>query len=173
VMPIEDRLHGGMRSQVREARRPAATARRLRRWLKRLPFGPKALHRLHLTLFPHPRRHPPRAGLPATGETVDLARRLLGPRFLEPPLPSGAHGRQRPGLALIAHGARAAPAVEATALLTRYRPLSAEAMTVAYAGTAALLVFAVGTGLCHPGAAFRYDAMAILKTCATGPVNLL
>jgi hypothetical protein len=39
--------------------------------------------------------------------------------------------------------------METTALLTWYRPLSAEAMTVANPRAAALLVFTVGAGFCH------------------------
>ena len=50
------------------------------RWFQRLPFGTKALHRLHLPPLPHPRGHPSCAGLPAAGETVDLARRFLSAR---------------------------------------------------------------------------------------------
>jgi hypothetical protein len=67
----------------------------------------------------------------------------------KPPPPSGASGSQRPGLALFGTRARTAAAVETTTLLTRDRPLPAEAVTVTDAGAATLLVFAVRAGLCH------------------------
>jgi hypothetical protein len=65
-----------------------------RPWLKRLSLRTKPLHRLDLPPLPHPRRHPSWAGLSAAREPVDLARRFLGPHFLVPPLPPGAHGGQ-------------------------------------------------------------------------------
>jgi hypothetical protein len=140
----------GLRMHLRDECRPTTPPRWWwGSWLKRLAFSPKALHRLHLTLLPHPRRHPSRSGLPTTGETVDLARLLLGAHFLEPLLSPGAHSRQRPRLAIFGQGTCAAPTMETAALLTRDRPLPAETVAVAYSGTAALLVFAVGTGLCQ------------------------
>jgi hypothetical protein len=74
---------------------------------------------------------------------------LFGLHLLVPPLPPGAHGGQRPGLAILCYGARAAPAVKPATLLTWYGPLAAETVTVPHAGAAALLVFAMGSGLCH------------------------
>jgi hypothetical protein len=47
--------------------------------------------------------------------------------------------------------------MEATALLTRLRPLPAEAMTVAHAGAATLPVFAVGAGFCHLSSNRRFE----------------
>jgi hypothetical protein len=138
-----------LRLNLRQECRPAAPPWGWRRRQKRLPFGSKALHLLYLPHLPHTWGDPSRAGLPATGETVDLAGRLLGPHVIKPPLPPGAHGRQRPSLAVIGEGPCAAPAMETTALFTRYRPLTAEAVTVAYASTAALLVFAVRAGFRH------------------------
>jgi hypothetical protein len=129
--------------------RPTAASRwRWRgRWLKRNPFGAKALHGLNFTQFPHPGRHPSWAGLSAAGETVDLAERLRGPCFLKPLLPAIVHGRERPGLAFVRQGTCAAPAVEPTPRLAGHGPLLAKAATVAHAGAAALLVFP--SGLCH------------------------
>jgi hypothetical protein len=67
----------------------------------------------------------------------------------KPSLTPGAHGGQRPGLALFGQRTRAAPAMKTTAFLTWYWPLTAEAVPVAYAGAATLLVFPMGAGLRH------------------------
>jgi hypothetical protein len=104
---------------------------------------------LDLAHLPHPRRDPSGARLPATGESFDLPSRFLGPHFLQPPPLPGAHGGQRAGLAILCYGARAAPAMETTALFTWYRPLAAEAVPVPHTGATALLVFSVGAWFCH------------------------
>jgi hypothetical protein len=158
MIPLEDRPHGGVRSQgrvfgqlrkcledlrlrPREECGPAPPPRWWWRWLKRLPRRSDAPHGLDLSYLPHPRCDPSCAGLPATGKSLELTSRLLGP--------AGAHGCQRPGLAVLCYGARAAPAVEPTPRLAGHGPLTAEAAAVAYAGAAPLLVFATRTGLCH------------------------
>jgi hypothetical protein len=53
----------------------------------------KALQGCYGPFLPHPRRDPARTRLSAAGKSLDLAGRLLGPRFLKPPLTPGAHGR--------------------------------------------------------------------------------
>jgi hypothetical protein len=116
--------------------------------------------------LPHARRDPSGARLSSAGEPLDLAGRLLGAGLLKPPLPPGAHGRERPSLALIGQGARAAPAVKLTARPAGHRPLAAEAATVAHTGAATLSVFAVRAGLCHCVIPLRCAGANLLRTDA-------
>jgi hypothetical protein len=138
-----------LRLRLRNERRPSAASRWRRWWFERIPFGAEALHRLHPPLFPHPRGHPSRAGLPTAGEPVDLASGLRGPCFLKPPLPAFVHGRKRPGLAILCYGACAAPAMEPTPRLAGHRPLPAKTVAVTCAGAATLPIFPVRTGFHH------------------------
>jgi hypothetical protein len=117
-------------------------------------------------LLPHPRRHPPWAGLPTDGETVDLAVHFLGMHVGKPPLLPGTHGGQRPGIAVFRQGTGAAPHVEPTPRLSGHRPLAAEATTVAHAGAAALLVFPMRPGLCHRRNLSMQMAKLILRFAA-------
>jgi hypothetical protein len=137
---------GDLRLRPRDDCRPSAASR----WRGGELAGVlNSAHGLDLAQFPHPGRHPSWAGLPTTGEPLDLAGRLLGPCFLKPPLPAIVHGRERSGFAILRYGACAAPAMELTAFFAGHGPLLAKAVTMTHAGAAALFVFAMRAGLCH------------------------